>query len=250
MTDKPILFSGPMVRALLDGRKTQTRRVLKPQPTGAKFKGIFTDTNTAIFGEDGQDVLSRTCEETPIKYAVGDRLWVRESWRVGAWHYNNANIAVDYADGPRKEWLHVENGDMLYRLIDQSREDAKKAGAPLRDSYYEYSWGPGQGPTRWRPSIHMPREFSRLTLTVTDVRVQRLQEISEDDAVAEGFFPTPPHPIKGPKGFSATDNFRSLWNGLNADRNGGAYAWDQNPWVAAYTFTVHKCNIDQMGGAS
>ncbi|ATG47629.1 hypothetical protein CEW89_08605 [Celeribacter ethanolicus] len=217
MTDKPIRFSGPMIRALLEGRKSQTRRILKP--TAEAF-------------------------ETP-KFRRGDRLWVREAWRVGAWHYNNAEIAVDYADGPRKEWLYVENGDMLYRLIDQSREDAKKAGAPLRDSYYEYSWTPGQGPTRWRPSIHMPRWASRLTLTVTDVRVQRLQEISEADAVAEGckgFVSRDGEDGEGPR-----EEFRALWDSLNADRG---FGWSKNPWCAAYTFTVHKCNIDKMGGAA
>jgi hypothetical protein len=173
---------------------------------------------------------------------------VREAWRVGAWHYHNAEVAIDYCDGPRKEWLGVDDPDMLHRLIDQSRADAKKAGSPLRDSYYEYSWSPGDSPCRWRPSIFMPRWASRLTLTVTDVRVQRLQDISEADAVAEGIQPLnsgfgyyDPTGSQGAAFTWAADAFGHLWNSLH-----GPDAWDKNPWVAAYTFTVQHGNIDEV----
>ena len=242
MADRPIIFSAPMVRALLDGRKTQTRRVLKPLPR----RTIFFDPKTAVLDQ---------FQEPP--YAPGDRLWVREAWRIGAWHGGNATVAVDYCNGPRKEWLDVEDGYMLHRLIDQSRADAVKAGMPLRDSCYEYSWSPGRSPCRWRSPIHMPRRASRLTLLVTDVRVQRLQEISEADARAEGI-----EPLKSGRGYYdptvshdqsrsivrfgqyyslATHAFSALWDSIH-----GPDAWDANPWVAAISFTVHRCNIDTM----
>jgi hypothetical protein len=244
MTDKPIIFSGPMVRALLDGRKTQTRRVLcqflpdrDPPHAGPYIAGHKVATWT-------------DSEGTPWRYpgakgaATGDRLWVREAWRVGAWHWNNGEIAVDYCDGPRKEWLCVDDGDMLQRLIDQSRLDVQKADAVLRDSYYEYSWPPGQSPCRWRPSIHMPRWASRLTLTVTDVRVQRLQDISAADSIAEGvecetctaMMASACH-SRGC--FASIAAFQALWNSLH-----GLGAWDENPWVVALTFTVARGNID------
>ena len=112
---------------------------------------------------------------------------------------------------------------------------------------------------RWKPSIFMPRWASRLTLTVTDVRVQRLQEISTDDAKSEGIpefaedagrigLPA----VSGIDGCewdnrSSVENFRLLWDSLNAKRG---YGWDANPWVSAYTFTVHRQNIDQMERAA
>ena len=219
MTDRPIIFSAPMVRALLDGRKTQDRRVLRPQP------------ETVPNGFAG----------ARLPYAPGDRLWVREAWRIGAWDWNNAQIAVDYCDGPHKEWLAVDDGDMLHRLIDQSRAAAVKAGLPLRDSYYEYSWAPGRSPCRWRSPIHMPRWASRLTLLVTDVRVQRLQEISSADAIAEGCPPYANSATIDCDTPNPRDDFKRLWNSIH-----GSDAWDANQWVAAISFTVHRCNIDTM----
>ena len=249
MADRPIIFSAPMIRALLDGRKTQTRRIIKPSPEfcgGGRSRDPQNWNDPDAWGwenydEGCWDLLSEGYTGRPF-YAPGDRLWVREAWRIGAWDWNNAQIAVDYCDGPRKEWLAVDDGDMLHRLIDQSRADAVKAGLPLRYSYYEYSWSPGHSPCRWRSPIHMPRWASRLTLLVTDVRVQRLQEISEADAKAEGVGGVCWEDWRdygGPSSYRLP--FRSLWNSIH-----GHDAWDDNPWVAALTFTVHRCNIDKM----
>lgn len=235
MADRPIIFSAPMVRALLDGRKTQTRRVLGNSGPGRGRSNIF---NAATGWSDSYvlDPGNANWRERDTPYAPGDRLWVREAWRIGAWDWNNAQIAVDYCDGPRKEWLAVDDGDMLHRLIDQSRADAVKAGLPMRDSYYEYSWAPGHSPCRWRSPIHMPRWASRLTLLVTDVRAQRVQEISRGDAMEEGC------PFANmADGPNPRDWYRDIWNSIH-----GPDAWDANPWVAAISFTVHRCNIDTM----
>lgn len=196
MTDRPILFSAPMIRALLDGRKTQTRRKLKPQP------------DEIIEGQiPGQ-----------IRVSIGDRLWVRETLACcidwGLFYDAHGGI------GPSEE--HFLRDDRAEAIVDRySRDDQ----------------------TIWNiPSIFMPRWASRLTLTVTDVRVQRLQEISETDAKAEGaqpnavdrngFIEMSPNYING---------YRTIWNDIN-----GPDAWDVNPWVAAYTFTVDKRNIDEV----
>ena len=93
----------------------------------------------------------------------------------------------------------------------------------------------------WRYPIHMPRWASRLTLTVTDVRVQRVQEISEDDARSEGFGSLITTVDKLGPSITARDGFREIWNSIH-----GPGAWDANPWVAAISFTVHRCNIDTM----
>jgi hypothetical protein len=259
-----------MIRALLDGRKTQTRRVLKPQPVWKN--GFIKHPDWSGYGyETGEFFAKKIVNDSfPefIKVQTGDHLWVRESWRVGAWHYGNAEIALDYRDGPRKEWLEVEDSDFLIRLINQSRVDAGKENVPLNElTHWEYTWTPGNSPCRWRPSIHMPRWASRITLKVTDIRVQRLQDISDQDAIAEGLYekcwevdasqPNVPD-IIGIDGWStdrqsafdhgvgetARDGFSKLWNSIN-----GLDAWDANPWVVAYSFDVIPRNIDDQVAA-
>ena len=191
--EKPIIFSGPMVRAILEGRKSQTRRVLKPQPE-------IRDGNDSIwmgppFGPnaysgvypDGLKVVSS------VKYAPGDRLWVREAWA------KDGDCPLQYRAGP-----HVA-------------DDALGV--------------------RWRPPIHMPRWASRITLEVTEVRVQRLQDISEEDARAEGapccvmcedgsFYENKDHG-------SLYCGFAGLWASIH-----GPGSWEANPWVAAITFKL------------
>ena len=187
MTDKPIIFSAPMVRALLAGTKTQTRRVLKPLPR----RTIFFDPKTAVLDQ---------FQEPP--YAPGDRLWVREAFS--------------------------------YELLDVDRNG-------FMPPWYWADGNPESGDfTRPKPSIHMPRWASRLTLLVTDVRVQRLREISEDDARAEGVCSTLTRfPDGGSIGHPASWHFEQLWGQIH-----GPGAWDSNPWVCAITFDVQRGNID------
>jgi len=212
MTDKPIIFSAPMVRALLESRKTMTRRVLWPQPVeGAQFQGI---------DRDGKALFTVGCiyGKQSLPYAPGDRLWVREA--CATWGCGPEKPDVPYpvayaADDP--EWSAI-------------KADAREAGG----------W-------KIRSPIHMPRWASRLTLTVTEVRVQRLQDISEADAKAEGigaFEYAFAVDKRRPQGARFTDAFADLWNSLH-----GPDAWDANQWVAALTFTVQRGNIDQIGGA-
>ena len=184
MTDRPITFRAEIVRALLDGRKTQHREILKPQP----------------------DTLPNGFAGLRLPYAVGDRLWCREVWGLGV---------SDHGNCPRYR------ATMDYRCGDKIR------------SHHE-------GPFTWRSPVTMPRWASRLTLIVTDVRVERLQSITEADAVAEGIEPGRRLSCGG-MSHTAVDIFCALWNDLH-----GEDAWDRNPWVTALTFTVHRQNIDQM----
>lgn len=208
--ERPILFSGEMVRAILDNRKTQTRRVVKwpkwsDQTDPHQIAGLVEHRGIAWY-EEGRPVKRYTCP-----YGVpGDRLWVRESWGL-----------VAENSGP-------------HRLI-RYRATTPTAAMGLR----------------WRPSIHMPRWASRLTLDVVSVKVERVQEISEADAAAEGMT-TPMLEVDDeveelsqedydsgyfrPKSdYSLAGEFSHLWDSINAARG---YGWSVNPWCWCLTFRV------------
>lgn len=237
MREKPILFSAPMVQAILDGRKTMTRRIIKPQPD-EKYSychGICTSStdnkNVGRVGLGPSNVLVKQFIKPP--YQPGDHLYVRETWRIGAWAENPGRISVDYkADGYiRREWLDVEDPERFERYWIQSTHDAEKAGLKF-DLDGQYHWEPGKAPTRWRPSIFMPKEAARIWLEVTNVRVERLQDITEEDAVKEGVKAYGPNNCSGT---SARIAFAELWDSLNAKRG---YGWDGNPFVWVISFKV------------
>jgi hypothetical protein len=177
--ERPILFGPAMVRAILEGRKTQTRRAINPR----WWRCL-----------DSEDQRDRASALRQCPFGVpGDRLWVRETW---AW--------------PGEE-------DVLYRASHQHIQD-KMRSDPLYPQF------------NWRPSIHMPRWASRLTLEVTAVRVQRLQEISEEDAREEGASEVP-IAIDVVDGHESRYQFSRLWDSIH-----GEGAWESNPWVWALTF--------------
>lgn len=219
MSELPILFSGPMIIALLDGRKTQTRRVIKPQfPEVVKRAGFtFFTPERHVSGRDGKgNEWFRK-----LRYATGDRLWVRETW---ASHWANDDIKPSEIVGDCWSVKYVADGHVL---------PAKRDGSLASNDQFRKS----------RPSIFMPRWASRLTLAVTNVRVERLQDISEEDAKAEGASAVFATREDGTEAYGHRIGFHILWNSLNAKRGLG---WDKNPWVAAYTFTVHHANIDAL----
>jgi hypothetical protein len=191
MKERPILFSGPMVRAILEGRKTQTRRVVGPKWNANVVDARIFTPGIGVFGCDASVGYG---DRVQCPYGVpGDRMWVRETW---APHDDLAASSKDV-------------GMIYYRADDEN--------------YYSTDG-------RWRPSIHMPRWASRITLEITDVRVQRLQEIDYLDAMAEGI---PEHGGNSSDGaWRITDKFRELWESINAKR----CPWSSNPWVWAITF--------------
>lgn len=211
MVDRPILFSAPMVRALLDGRKTQTRRVLKPQPEPFVVTSTGAECEVAAEHIQGDRLprirLGNVITRQEIRFAVGDRLWVRETFRV-----REGGIIRDGAGG-QMDYVEPE---VVYGA-DVGLQAGKRRG---------------QLGEIWKPAIHLPRWASRLTLTVTSVRVQRLQEISEEDAKAEAPDDRHSNPVY-------RERFWDLWGRLH-----GPGAWDANPWVVALTFTVARRNID------
>lgn len=209
MKDRPILFSGAMVRALLAGTKTQTRRVIKGEVYAIDELASETIEDLELRGW-GSYEHPRFDVMALIPFVVGNRLWVRETWK--------ARMTHGWTIADARSRLFQE--EILYQADGHEKIDG------------------------WWPSIHMPREFSRLTLIVTDVRVQRLQDISEADAIAEGcpgrLGPNPDFPDEWDP--SPIEEYRALWERLNADRG---YGWDTNPWIVAVTFDVEKRNIDR-----
>lgn len=197
MADRPILFSGPMVRALLDGRKTQTRRVLSPQPNML---------NGGKPLNDGHGAYSTDAGWKRYRISQGDRLYVREEY------------SFDHS------WSGVPPRDVI----------------PAASVWYWADGNPSDGDwTKPKPGMHMPRWASRLALTVINVRVQRLQDIGHVDAAAEGCLGKGAYP--GGYDITPRDQFRDLWDSLNAARG---FGWDANPWVIAVSFTVEHRNIN------
>lgn len=195
--EKPILFSGPMVRAILAGQKTQTRRVVKPQPIN--FDGIDA------------------WEYGP--YRAGQCLWVRETFAIET----NYNCDFVLNDGPNKPLGPVrwqENDEQRWYECPRYRASEPDCELVTDDQDLD------DYRMRWRPSIFMPRWASRLILEVVDVRVERVQQISDAEVLSEGF-------TEG----DARDRrcrFVETWNRLNGGRRG--YPWGNNPWIWVVSF--------------
>ncbi|RHX89886.1 hypothetical protein [Leptospira stimsonii] len=223
--ERPILFSSEMVCETILGRKNHTRRTSNLKEINEiPDQWEFVDATSFLVSYLQALFVNRNTKERKwirCPYGIkGDLLWVRETWRVGAWDENRKSIAVDYKAGDfaRTEWIKISDETMLERLISQSNIDAKNAG-------FHIGWNPGDSPCRWRPSIHMPRGVSRLMLEIKDIRIERLHEISEQDAEAEGvqFLREMPD---ADETLTARDLYEILWEGIN-----GRDSWKTNPWV-------------------
>lgn len=235
--ERPILFSAPMVRAILEGRKTQTRRPIKPQPPADGYTLHTVIGSTGPQSDIGKhrwllsdDVLSSEFGDLfSCPYGQpGDRLWVRETW---------AEVCGS-EDG-------VCNGlECLEHYFDYRAD----TGAKYPGNWpAEFSRDEVPDDIRWRPSIHMPRAASRILLEITRIRVERLQEISEEDAIAEGVLPQVWHdeeaggqPVTGyenylPEGYvvlpTAKESFASLIKSIY-----GPGFWDRNDWMWVVDF--------------
>lgn len=230
--ERPILFSAPMVRAILAGRKTQTRRVMKHQPAECVEALAF------LHGEWHFKIpgLPLTAYDSSVKCPLGkpgDQLWVRENTVADDDSNDTVTLAKYVADGE-----HV-----LY------------PGEPF-DADGEPSFG-GSCAHWWYsrdacPSIHMPRKFSRISLSISDVRAERLQSISDLDALAEGIqfdqgweqcpgFGYLDYSKPDEQSFSFTsprDSFKSLWDSINSKK----HPWKSNPWVWVTEFEAVKPN--------
>lgn len=258
MKTHPLIFTDAMVQALLDGRKTMTRRVVSPSTCTVLGHNVRADSPMwaglklnspnvelrnqstimrAIVGQEAPDDLHLNVpwihpedEARGLQwdghcfYRVrpiiepGDLCWVREAWQAfsGGTMQTPFGTARLYANNPQ----------------------------PGHEIKYRADTDPKKDFGRYRPSIHMPRWANRLTLEITDVRVERLQDISEADARAEGGQDM----LTDKHGFTWPDarwriGFAHLWNSLNARRG---FSWESNPWVCALAFKVHHQNVDEL----
>ena len=203
INEKPILFRGDMVRAILEGRKTQTRRVIDLDIACAMDVGRGPEDTEACYPwyetRDGDHVPVTTL--CPFG-RIGERLWVRETWQLLSFHIDRETNAVD----DFKEWQgeipkkKPEDWTIIYRAYNEWPEEKEDRGF------------------NWRPSIHMPRWASRINLEITNIRVERLKDISEKDAVAEGI----PR-LQG----GACFEFMNLWDSLADEKTN----WQANPYV-------------------
>lgn len=218
---KPILFNTEMVKALLDGRKTVTRRIVKPQPENAHMiMDVAKDVAEFMCGKIENGYCIDFSEQRKLPYQPGDVLYVRETW---------AEVPDLFGEFPQPIYKADIKDDHDYDLL---------------------------GEVKWHPSIHMPREAARIFLRVTDVRVERLQDITEDQTIKEGITDDWPmdkvycpickgegligavHPVslgfmevECPHCEKGTSRFQNLWNSTIKPTDLPLYGWDASPWV-------------------
>jgi hypothetical protein len=229
MAERPIIFTAESVRAILDGRKTQTRRVIKPQPIREepwlvlRSKKFFLVDGKACseFKTNSASFFTEIYKGFKCPYGVvGDRLWVRETyWDKGYWK-TDENFKRHWV-----RWLPEETIDFYY--------DADGEPTEIRGSYSPFG---ACIHLRKHPAIHMMKKYARLWLEITGIRVERVQDIGEEDAKAEGVAPMTwiNHPKCKP---CYTVVFSALWDSLNAKRG---YGWESNPWVWCLNFRKVK----------
>lgn len=239
MKERGMIFNGEMVRAILDGRKTQTRRIMKVQPDTPEF-GLRRIIESSIANEigmyfwsqeDARGIKARSKQFSCPFGDAGDRIWVRETWGVVSHELDE--------DGRIQPWSPDRPATAIHEM-------------PFGNGYYsghaiyaadgEFTWGDDDGyedgRSCWKPSIHMPRAACRTLLEVTGVRVERLNSISQEDAQAEGmeltgWRPTYSDPDSGGEVWTPYDNFAQLWESIY-----GEESWKANPWVWVIEFKV------------
>lgn len=245
MKERPILFSAPMVRALLEDSKTQTRRIAKlPNVTAPRGEWMpstvggsgMTDSRGHVIPEQACIFHSHTGDALMCPHGQPwDRLWVRETWGVVSHSWDDNGNMMDWTpDRPATAIQEMRFGQGYYSGHVIYAADGRHEWAGDDD-------GGGEPRSAWHPSIHMPRAASRITLEITGVRVERLQDISDKDCKAEGvlcetaepwFYHVPEpgnvyaHAHDDPKGA-----YRNLWESIN-----GAGSWAANPWVWVVEF--------------
>ncbi|HHL3745910.1 TPA: hypothetical protein ACQ8IT_001510 [Klebsiella quasipneumoniae] len=232
MKERGMIFNGEMVRAILDGRKTQTRRIMDPQPDDDIERSIFPNPEVIGWKSSRRHKHGSTTAHFYHYGKPGDRIWVRETWGVVSHAFSDDGLMIDWVpDRPATAIHEMPFGNGYY------------SGYAIYAADGDFTWGDDDGyedgRSCWKPSIHMPKAASRILLEITDVRVERLNAISEEDATAEGvppagsLLPDYPGTFLTPKGDFATAKvaFQRLWESIY-----GEESWKANPWVWVIEF--------------
>lgn len=246
MKERGMIFNGEMVRAILDGRKTQTRRIIKPQPE-VTLSGSLSGT---WLSRPLNGLLLPKIEDIAIHCpfgVVGDRIWVRETWATLG---NEDGCSVDWNDNLCKG--NEKSAARIYRASCEQRHGDFGLWSIPDDADWKPHTENEKFEGAWRPSIHMPRWASRILLEISDVRVERLNSINEHDAIAEGLAEISKdgriykYGVPDRDGYPGTDDcgwpwhewerypisaYRKLWESIYGDDS-----WQANPWVWVIEF--------------
>lgn len=217
-SEKPILFSAGMIRRVIRGEKSQTRRVITVPKKHGEILDLFDDYYLESHGVIGVDTME--AHNVPLKCPygkVGTKLWVRETWADADIFYNNGGLEDPETIAYRADGTAIQFGGKTHLVgaIDQS----------------SWNWDI----IKWKPSIFMKRYMSRLTLEITDLRVERVQDISPEDCIAEGIASPEIDQSIGSSHVRVVFGF--LWNEINETRGAG---WHKNPWVWCVSFRIVK----------
>lgn len=228
MKERGIIFNAEMVRAILDGRKTQTRRIIKSVPATHNFRGWVTsstrkkDEGKACWAIGDSPLLKEPIRLNGPIGKVGDRLYVRETWSVVSHEFDDDGLMIDYVpDRPTKAVHEMPYGHGYY------------TGHVVYYADGDFAWGDDDGcidgRSCWKPSIHMPRWASRITLEIVDVHVERLKDAGDTEFKAEGF------PLERELTGGSMDSFcwfRNLWDSVSPTN----FKYEDNPWVWVIEF--------------
>ncbi|MEB5816679.1 hypothetical protein [Klebsiella quasipneumoniae] len=234
MKERGMIFNSEMVRAILDGRKTQTRRIMAPQPADDIERGIFPNPEVIGWKSSRRHKHGSTTAHFCHYGKPGDRIWVRETWGVVSHTFSDDGLMIDWVpDRPATAIHEMPFGNGYY------------SGHAIYAADGDFTWGDDDGyedgRSCWKPSIHMPRAASRILLEITSVRVERLNAISEEDAMREGidtdrlaesqdnYDCIADHNMTGRP--TAKGYFSDLWQSIY-----GEESWKANPWVWVIEF--------------
>ncbi|MDC7941329.1 hypothetical protein [Raoultella ornithinolytica] len=227
MKERGMIFNGEMVRALLDGRKTQTRRIVKGTDGAVKFCkewNINGEEFFVVLGEKDHTGMNPVLGAISCPLgAVGDRIYVRETWAILG---NEDGCCIDWEEKLCK--ADERSAARIYRASCEQKPGNYGLWSIPDDADWKPHTKDHQYEGAWRPSIHMPRWASRILLEITDVRVERLASVSDEDAGKEGY-PADPSPFGGP--MDKWLWFRQLWDGIYPEQS-----FKHNPWVWVIEF--------------
>ncbi|ODQ06478.1 MULTISPECIES: hypothetical protein [unclassified Shigella] len=219
MKERGIIFNAEMVRAILDGRKTQTRRIVK---NVMPDNGIWLKKPTKTRSGTTTHVLDAPKHNLCPLGKIGDRVWVRETWSVVSHEFDDDGLMIDYVpDRPTKVVREMPYGHGYY------------TGHVIYSADGDFTWGDDDGcidgRSCWKPSIHMPRWASRITLEIIDVRVERLKDAGDTEFKSEGY------PLERELTGGSMDPFcwfRNLWDSVSPTN----FKYEDNPWVWVIEF--------------